>query len=77
MRSSKIGDTMMTKLEQAKLLLDFYFAPWGAAKGEIWEDISNDHPFTDDSIMRILIGISEGSLALSEKDIRMMKIVTG
>ena len=30
----------MKRLEQAKLFLDFYFASWGAAKGEIWEAIT-------------------------------------
>ena len=37
----------VSRLEQAKLFLDFYFALWGAAKGQIWEDISGDHEFCD------------------------------
>lgn len=67
----------MTRLEQAKLLLDFYFAPWGAAKGQVWEDISYDQPFDDRGVTKLLAGILDGSHPLSEQDIQCMKIVTG
>ena len=67
----------MTKLEQAKLLLDFYFAPWGAAKGAVWEDISGDKPFDEDYVTFFAVGILTGNRTLSEEDIKFMKIVTG
>lgn len=37
-----------------KELIDFWFAPWGAWKGAVWEGISGDRPF-DPNIMLELI----------------------
>lgn len=44
----------MTKLEKIQLFLDFWFSPWGAVKGEIWESFSGDRPFTDNAAIEIL-----------------------
>lgn len=32
----------MTKLEQLRLFLNFWYSPWGAAKSEIWEAFTRD-----------------------------------
>lgn len=50
----------MTKLEQVQLFLNFWFSPWGAAKGEIWESFSNDRPFTDASAEEVIRQIMSG-----------------
>lgn len=50
----------MTKLEQLALFLRFWFSPWGAAKGEIWESFSKDLPFTDASAEKICGHIMDG-----------------
>lgn len=65
----------MNKLEQAKLFLNFYFAPWGAAKGEIWESITNDQPFSDEVAIRYASRILSGHASFNTQDIRLMKIV--
>lgn len=65
----------MTKLEQVKLLLDFYFAPWGVAKGQIWEDISGGQPFEDAGVLWLLEGIIYGNVVFSESDVKLMRIV--
>lgn len=67
----------MTRLEQAKLLLDFYFAPWGAAKGEIWETISGDRPFDEDTATFLIKGLLMGHTVLGEEKIKLIRIVTG
>lgn len=33
------------RLKLVQRFLAFYFSPWGAAKGEIWESFSRDRPF--------------------------------
>lgn len=43
-----------------KRFMDFYYSPWGAAKGEIWESFSNDRPFSDDSAAAICHLILQG-----------------
>lgn len=65
----------MTRLEQAKLLLDFYFAPWGAAKGAVWEDVSGDREFSDEVVTNWLNLIMSGISELNEEQIKLMKIV--
>lgn len=64
----------MNKLEQAKLFLNFYFAPWGAAKGEVWETITNDKPFNDFEAQVELFHILEHR-DYTEEQIKLMKIV--
>lgn len=63
------------RLRQAKLLLDFYFAPWGAAKGAIWEDISNDRAFTVSNITGLLYATLNGNVELSDEQVKSLKIV--
>jgi FtsZ-binding cell division protein ZapB len=35
-------------------IIDLYFAPWGAAKGARWEQISNDQPFSAEAALRLV-----------------------
>jgi hypothetical protein len=32
-------------VERVREIVDLWFEPWGAAKGEMWEDLSGDKPF--------------------------------
>jgi hypothetical protein len=67
----------MTKLEQAKLFLDFYFAPWGAAKGEVWELVSGDRPFDADTVTFLLKSVLAGNTVFNKEAVKCMKIITG
>ena len=35
-------------------LLRFWFSPWGAAKGEMWENMSGDRAFTADNMLELM-----------------------
>jgi hypothetical protein len=35
-------------------LVEFWFSPWGAAKGEQWEDLSGDRPFDPNVMLDII-----------------------
>jgi hypothetical protein len=35
------------KLRRLQTFLEFWFSPWGAAKGVIWEDLTGDRPFAN------------------------------
>lgn len=55
---------MMTKMQKITLLLAFWTAPWGAAKGATWEFFVDDKmPFEEESILlifsRIINGVDE------------------
>lgn len=49
-------------LEKAREIVELYFAPWGAAKGEQWEDLSGDQPFEPEVALRLI------QRALAQKD---------
>lgn len=67
---------MDTRLRQVSLLIDFYFAPWGAAKGEIWEALSNDREFTALNVGRWAHAILSGQAnKLTSEQERMLKVV--
>ena len=42
------------QVTEAKRIVDLYFAPWGAAKGEEWEEISGDQPFEPEVALRLI-----------------------
>lgn len=65
---------MEERLKQAQIFLNFYFAPWGAAKGEVWEALTTK-PFRTESAADILNRILDGRLVLCEQDIKLIKIV--
>lgn len=65
----------MTNLEQLHLFLKFHFAPWGAAKGEIWEEVSRDAEYSDINIFTMCEGILSGRVKLTDYDIQMLRIV--
>lgn len=51
----------MTKLEKLHLFLRFWFSPWGAAKGVIWEDFSGDVPFSEGFATRVCEAVLAGN----------------
>lgn len=51
----------MDKLEKLALFMKFWFAPWGAAKGECWEGFSGDMPFQDSSAEEVCRDILDGT----------------
>lgn len=63
------------KLEQVKLLLDFYFAPWGAAKGVVWEDVSGDKTFNALNVGAMIHSILGGQRELTEGEVKSLNIV--
>lgn len=52
--------TEETRLKNLRRFLAFYFSPWGAAKGEIWESFSNDRPFNPARAEQICREILDG-----------------
>jgi hypothetical protein len=51
----------LTKLQKITLLLTFYTAPWGAAKGATWEFFVDDKmPFEEESVLTIMSRIING-----------------
>lgn len=65
----------MTSLEQLHLFLKFHYAPWGAAKGEIWESCSNNRPYTEAEVLSVVHGLLNGTKTLTEFDVQMLRIV--
>jgi hypothetical protein len=65
----------MTKLEQLHLFLKFHFAPWGAAKGSIWEDEFGDLPYDERSVMMIVKDIMTGDFVIDNDRAQMLSIV--
>ena len=56
----------MDDKDRIKLLIDFYYSPWGAAKGERWEWFVRDMlPFNHQSILTIIKDLMTGSLSVS------------
>ena len=51
---------MEDRLKKLQRFLNFWFAPWGAAKGEVWESFSGDRPFSEASARVIVHAILEG-----------------
>lgn len=45
------------KLLKAQKVLEVYFMTWGAAKVAMWEDLTNDKPFTAENAMQAVISI--------------------
>lgn len=65
------------RLRQVKLLLDFYFTPWGAAKGEIWEEITGDQEFSAFNMGRWVHGLLEGLTELKKEHIELLQRYLG
>lgn len=45
------------KLRRLQIFLEFWFSPWGAAKGEIWEWLTRDRPFDNYQARNICLDI--------------------
>jgi hypothetical protein len=41
-------------LAHVKELVDFWFSPWGAAKGARWEELSGDRPFRCEEMLKVI-----------------------
>lgn len=65
----------MTKLEQLHLFLKFHYAAWGAAKGAIWEDYSNDGAYGEYAVERVCRNILNGDYTLTEEEVKMLRVV--
>jgi hypothetical protein len=64
----------MTNLEQLHLFLRFHYAPWGAAKGAVWEDCDSG-PYTEERVAEIASLIMAGELTLTDYEVQMLRIV--
>jgi len=42
------------KLKNIKKIIDLYFSPWGAAKAAMWEELSNDGPFSPETALELI-----------------------
>lgn len=51
----------MTQLEKMHKFMDFWFSPWGAAKGARWEGFSRNSPQSDWAALRIVKWIMDGT----------------
>jgi hypothetical protein len=51
---------MEERLRLCQKLLDFWFAPWGAAKGAQWEFLSSDRAFTPFRVAEMCKQILDG-----------------
>lgn len=45
---------------QVREFVEFYFSPWGAAKGALWEAITGDQPFNAEVAMQHIKGLLDG-----------------
>lgn len=68
---------MDKQLRQLREFLDFYFAPWGAAKGEIWEDLFDTWEVNPQSAYLLSSRILTGEIVFSVDEIKMLQIVSG
>ena len=67
---------MDKQLRQTLLFLQFYFAPWGAAKGEVWEGLFSSWDISPQSAYMIASRILTGEIVLSVEEIKLLKIIT-
>lgn len=51
----------MSKLEKLRRFMKFWWQPWGAAKGEMWEALTNDSSFDEITAERICNQILDGT----------------
>lgn len=47
-------DREAAAIERVRRIVEVYFRPWGAAKGEEWEDLSGDKPFDPTTALRLI-----------------------
>lgn len=65
----------MNKLEAARLLLDFHFAPPAPAKDAIWEDISpKPRPYCDEDMTLLIDQVLDGRI-LTDTELKLIRIV--
>ena len=60
-------------LADIHLLTTFYFSPWGAAKGAIWEALTNDRPWSAQHMGEIIQDVLTGKRILSPTDREMLQ----
>lgn len=49
------------KLRRLQKFLEFWFSPWGAAKGEQWEWLTGDKPFDNHTAQEICSNVLAGT----------------
>jgi hypothetical protein len=49
------------KLRKLQAFLMFWFSPWGAAKGEMWEWLTHDRPFDNEQARQICLAILQNN----------------
>lgn len=71
----------LTPIEQIHLFLRFYFARWGATKGELWEWIVSESPVTlpinDTSVTYIVKGMLEGTCGFRNETVTAIRNFLG
>lgn len=65
---------MDKRLRQLNIFLMFYFAPWGAAKGSIWEDVIGGE-VDGTRAQQVAKEILNGDRIFSPEDMRFIQIV--
>lgn len=68
--------SLYTRFIDLQAFLAFYLASWGAAKGEVWEEISNG-PMEDATALAMVHRILAGTRTFTEEELRHMAIVSG
>lgn len=43
-----------SQIEAIREIIELWFSPWGAAKGEAWEYLSNDRPFDPNVALELI-----------------------
>ena len=61
------------RLYATKLFLDFWFSPWGAAKGAQWESLSKDKAFTPNRALGMAQELLRGDFDLSERVMKTLE----
>lgn len=65
----------MNKLEQLYLFMKFVYAPWGAAKGEVWESCFYDAQMDEVEITKIALGLLSGDVIFDDFTVKLLRIV--
>lgn len=62
------------RISDIELFTRFALSPWGAAKGEVWESMT-DFPFTNGTVLNLITRLANGSWRLSQTHRHLMEMV--